>query len=280
MQIKKNDFIEIEFTGKANNEIFDTTHKEEAKKIGIEADVKPIVVSVGNEMLLKGLDENLDGKEVEKPYSIKLAPEKAFGPRNPSLIKTIPMKVFKEKNMNPYPGLTVQMDNYLAKILSVSGGRIIVDFNNPLAGKEIQYDFKILKKVEDINEKINSLQDFFFRNRFEFTINEKDKKVIFKEEKIKPFIDIFKDKFKEITGFDFEVEKTNPKEKEEKSKEETKKEEKKEEEKTETKSITFKEQTEYNKNKSVNGLEITDKEKKKEVNEKPHVHGPECNHEH
>lgn len=213
MKVIKNDFIEIEFTGKANNEIFDTTHKEEAKKIGIEADVKPIVISVGNEMVLKGLDENLEGKEIGKQYSIKISPEKAFGSRNPSLIKTIPIRVFKEKNMNPVPGLTLQMDNYLAKILSVSGGRVIVDFNNPLAGKEIEYSFKILKKVEDVKEKINSLQDFFFRNKFDFTINEKDKKVIFKEEKIKPFIDIFGKKFKEITGLDFEVEEKKQEEK-------------------------------------------------------------------
>ena len=219
--VQKNDFIEIEFTGKANNEIFDTTKKEEAKKIGIEADVKPIIVSVGNEMLLKGLDENIEGKEIEKQYSIKISPEKAFGPRNPSLIKTIPIKVFKEKNMNPVPGLTLQMDNYLAKVLSVSGGRVIVDFNNPLAGKEIEYDFKILRKVEDVKEKINALQDFFFRNKFEFTINEKDKKVIFKEEKLLQFLQIFGAKFKEITGLTFEIEI-----KKEEAKEENKKEEK------------------------------------------------------
>ncbi|MDD5191531.1 MAG: peptidylprolyl isomerase [Candidatus Nanoarchaeia archaeon] len=240
--VQKNDFIEIEFTGKANNEIFDTTHKEEAKKIGIEADVKPIIVSVGNEMLLKGLDKNLEGKEIAKQYSIKLAPEEAFGKRNPSLIKTIPIKVFREKNMNPVPGLTLQMDNYLTKILSVSGGRVTVDFNNPLAGKEIEYDFKILKKVEDIKEKINALQDFFFRNRFEFTINETDKKIILKEEKILPFLQIFQEKFKEILGYGFEIFK------------EDKKEKKQEDRKIEIKPAAPKKQIDNNKNKSVNEL--------------------------
>ncbi len=33
MKTKKNDFIEIEFTGRANGEIFDTTIKKEAEKI-------------------------------------------------------------------------------------------------------------------------------------------------------------------------------------------------------------------------------------------------------
>ena len=205
MQIKKNDFIEIEFTGIANGEIFDTTHKEEAKKMGLQADVKPISISVGNEMILKGLDELLEGKELNKDYEIKLESDKAFGPRNTQLIKTIPMKVFREKNMNPFPGLTLQMDNNLAKVLSVSGGRVIVDFNNPLAGKDVEYKFKVLRKIDDTTEKINALQDFFFRDRFEFKINEKDKKVIFKEEKIMPFLQVFQDKFKEITGFSFEI---------------------------------------------------------------------------
>lgn len=216
--ISKNDFIEIEFTGLANNQIFDTTDKEEAKKLGIEADVKPLVVSVGNEMLLKGFDDYLEGKETGKKYSLKLSPEKAFGKRNPKMIRTMPIKVFHEKEINPYPGLTVQLDNYIAKILSVSGGRVIVDFNNPLAGKEIQYDFTIKRKINDDTEKINALQDFFFKQRFDFEVKHdeksKTKKVIFKKQEIKPFVDIFKQKFKDMTGLDFEIEEKKEKEEE------------------------------------------------------------------
>ena len=211
-KIQKNDFIEIEFTGKASDEIFDTTDKKEAEQMNSEIDIKnikPIVVSVGNQMLLKGFDDELEGKEIGKKYLIHILPEKAFGKRDPSMIKTIPMKVFKEKNINPVPGMALQLDNYIAKVLSVSGGRIIVDFNNPLAGKEIDYDFKITKKIEDINEKINSLQDFFFKQKFEFKIDEKNKKVIFKDEKIKPLIQMFNQKFKDMIGFDFEVEEPN-----------------------------------------------------------------------
>jgi FKBP-type peptidyl-prolyl cis-trans isomerase SlyD len=206
--IQKNDFIEIEFTGKANNEVFDTTNKQEAKQMNPEIDtkdIKPLIVSVGNQMLLKGFDDAIEGKETNKKYSIHLEPEQAFGKRDPSLIKIISMKTFREKNINPVPGLTLQMDNYLAKILSVSGGRITVDFNNQLAGKEIDYDFKITKKIEDNKEKISALQDFFFKQRFEFEIDEKNKKVILKDEKIKPLVQMMAQKFKDMTGFDFEV---------------------------------------------------------------------------
>ncbi|MFA5857201.1 MAG: peptidylprolyl isomerase [Candidatus Pacearchaeota archaeon] len=207
--VKKNDFIDIEFTGRANEEVFDTTDINEAKKMGIETEVKPIIISIGNGMLLKGFDEDLIDKEIGKKYSLKLSPDNAFGKRNPSMIRVIPIKIFKEKDIYPYPGMTVQLDNHVARILSVSGGRITVDFNNPIAGKDVEYEYKILKKIEDNNDKVNSLQDFFFRTRFEFSIEEK--KVIFKKNEIKAFIDIFKDRFKLMTGLDFVVEeKENP----------------------------------------------------------------------
>jgi FKBP-type peptidyl-prolyl cis-trans isomerase 2 len=204
--IQKNDFIEIEFTGRANNEIFDTTNKEEARQMGLEIEVKPMIISVGNQMLLKGLDDSLEGKEIGKKYSIHLNQEQAFGKRHSELVKTIPLRVFREQNINPYQGMTLQLDNNLAKVLSVSGGRIIVDFNNPLAGKEIDYNFKIIKKINDNKEKVNALQDFFLRARFDFDIDETNKKVIFKKQEIRPFIEMFRQKFREITGLDFEVE--------------------------------------------------------------------------
>ena len=181
-----------------------TMPREEAEKMGLDADVRPIIISVGNQMLLKGFDEALEGKEIGKKYTVNLSPEKAFGKRNPSMIKIIPIKAFREKEINPVPGMTLHLDQYIVKILSVSGGRVIVDFNNPLAGKEISYEFTAGKKIEDDKEKINALQDFFFRKRFDFEI--KDKKVIFKDETIKPFVEIFRQKFKDITGFEFEVE--------------------------------------------------------------------------
>ena len=219
-KVKKNDFVEIEFTGYANNKIFDTTNPKEAAKITNNQnlkDIKPVVVSVGNGMLLKGFDESLDEKEIEKEYEITLTPEKAFGKRYSDLIKTVPIKIFREKNTMPYPGMTIQLDNSIAKVLSVSGGRVIVDFNNPLAGKEIKYKFKIIKKIENDEERINAMQDFFFRQRFKFKIEEK--KVIFEDKKIKYIVDLFNEKLKTISGFDFVVEEKEDKEEKNKSKE-------------------------------------------------------------
>ena len=207
---KKNDFIEIEFVGKANGIIFDTNIKQEAEKINLKAEVKPLIVCIGQEMLVKGFDKALEDKEVGEKYKIILQPEDAFGTRDKEMIKIIPLRIFKEKNISPYPGVVLNFDGMIAKILSVSGGRVITDFNNPLSSKEIEYEFTIKRKVTDEKEKINALQDFFFRKTFEFKIEEK--KIIFKKE-AEPFLNFFKGKFKEILGKEVEVEKIEKEEK-------------------------------------------------------------------
>jgi FKBP-type peptidyl-prolyl cis-trans isomerase 2 len=216
MTFQKNDFIEIEFTGKIKDgEVFDSNILEELKKLNSSQPAKSFIFCLGQDMFLKGAEDFLIGKDVGS-YEIDLKPEKAFGLRNPSFIQMIPLKVFIEHQINPIPGAVLTFDNKLGKVLTVSGGRIMVDFNNPLAGKEVIYNIKVLRKVEDMTEKINSLNEFLFRRNFKFEI--KDKKLILETEKeFKGFVELFKDKFKEILGLDLEVKEIEPaKDKEEK----------------------------------------------------------------
>jgi len=204
MTFQKNDFLEIEFTGKIKGgEVFDSNISEELKKLKSNQKAKPFIFSLGQDMFLNGIEEFLVGKEIGR-YEIELKPEKAFGLRNPSFIQMIPLKVFIEHRINPIPGAVLTFDNKLGKVLTVSGGRIMVDFNNPLAGKKVVYDVNILRKVEDTNEKIKALNEFLFRRDFKFFIE--DKKLILEVDRgFKAFVELFKDKFKEMLDLDIEV---------------------------------------------------------------------------
>lgn len=213
---KKNDFVEIEYTGYANGDVFDTNIKEKAKEINLEIEIRPLIVCIGQGMVVEGFDKQLEDKEIGKKYKIEIEPEEGFGKRNPSLIKTIPLSAFREQNMNPVPGMMLNMDGMIAKILSVSGGRVITDFNNPLSGKDIEYEFTVKKIVEDDEEKVNSLQDFFFKKKFKFKVQ--DKKIIF-ESQAQPFVKIMGKKLGEILGKEIDFEKQ--KEKAEKKDKET-----------------------------------------------------------
>ena len=201
--LNKNDFIELEYVGKANEKIFDTNIKEEAKKINLDVEFSPSIICLGQGMILKAIDDFLMGKELRK-YILELAPEKAFGLRQPTLVKTIPINIFKGQDIMPQPGMVFTFDNMLGKISAVSGGRVIVDFNNPLAGKNVVYELDVKKKVDNLDEKVSSLCLFFFRQKIDFEIKQ-DKLVLKIDKNLIKFASIFKDKFKEILNLELEA---------------------------------------------------------------------------
>lgn len=196
--VNKNDFIEIKYTGYANGEIFDSNIEEDMKKLSPNVNPHKTIIAVGQEMVVKGLDNFLVENEIGKEYSLALKPNEAFGERKRELIKTIPLNVFREKNFNPAPGMVITLDNLMAKIIAVSGGRVIVDFNNPLAGKEITYTFTIIRKVSDEKEKAETLFEVFFKFIPQFEI--KDKIIIKGSKGLEVFVNAYNEKFKELIG--------------------------------------------------------------------------------
>ena len=201
-KVKKNDFVEIEFTGRVKDgEVFDTNIKTEAQKIGLDIEDKPMVVCIGKDMLISGLDKSLENKEIGKNYEIELPPKDAFQERKKELVKLMPIKLFIEKKINPRPGMTLAINDMLVKIISVSGGRVLVDFNNPLAGKIIIYNFEIKRKIDNIDEKINSIMDFFIKQRLGFKI-ENNQVVIETQDLYKQLIEMLNQQFKEVLGME------------------------------------------------------------------------------
>jgi FKBP-type peptidyl-prolyl cis-trans isomerase 2 len=214
MALGKKDFIEIEFTGKIKGgEIFDSNVKENLEKLHAghshAVETKPFVFCLGEGMFVKGVDNFLVGRSVGE-YLISLSPDEAFGKRDPKLIQMVPLKNFKDSNLNPIPGSIFNFDGRIAKVLTVTSGRVVVDFNNPLAGKSVEYDVKVLRKIENQDEKVKALNEFFLGSQeFKFSVNEKKVSIEIPKE-LSNFAELFKDKYKEILGLDIEMKLTEP----------------------------------------------------------------------
>lgn len=214
-KVKKEDFVEIRYTGYANNEVFDSNVPEDLKKINSKAKPREIIVIVGQGMMVKGLDKALEDKEIGKDYEVNVSVKEGFGERKRELIKTIPLRIFTEKKVQPRPGMVLNLDNALAKIIAVSGARVITDFNNPLAGKELKYKFKIVRKVTKEDEKVKTVLELLFKFVPEHEIKEKE--IIVKGPKgLGPFVDMVKEKFRELIGKGLVFEEVKLKEKEKK----------------------------------------------------------------
>jgi len=166
--VKKGDFIEFDFIGKtkAQNKIFDLTLADVAKKEGIFDEKQkyvPMIVCLGHGQLLAGLDKFIEGKEIGKEYTVDIKAEEAFGARNPKLVKITNVSAFKDQKVPPMPGMQFSIDGSVATIRSVNGGRVIIDFNHPLSGKELNYWVKIKRVVDKPEEKLDALTKLLFK---------------------------------------------------------------------------------------------------------------------
>jgi len=164
--MKKGDWVRINFLGKikSTGEVFDLTREEDAKENGIFDEKKkygPVLIIIGGGMIIPGVEKELMGMEVGENRSFDVKPQEALGPRRVELIRVIPAAKFVQKNINPFPGMWVNVDGRSCKIQSVSAGRIRVDFNHPLAGKELSYSIEIADEITDAKKRVESLADYY-----------------------------------------------------------------------------------------------------------------------
>ncbi|MBI4452609.1 peptidylprolyl isomerase [Candidatus Woesearchaeota archaeon] len=165
--LKKHDFVEINYTGrtKDDNAIFDTTEEDVAKKEGVydkSSHYHPAVICLGENMMLKAVEDWLIGKETGKEYQIEVKAEDAFGKKNAKLLQMIPLNKFRQQNIQPVPGLQLNIDGMFGVVKTVGGGRCYVDFNHPLAGKDLVYSINIKRIIEDDSEKLKSFLELHF----------------------------------------------------------------------------------------------------------------------
>jgi len=164
MAIKKGDFIELDYIGKVaqTNEIFDLTNEKIAKENKVydeKAHYGPVIVCVGENDLVKGLDNFIEGKEPGK-YKVELKSDDAFGKRDNRLVKVFPTTTLRNMfqkqgyEIEPMPRMQVNIAGLVGLIKTVTGGRTLVDFNHPLAGKDLVYEIEIKRTIEDDKEKL------------------------------------------------------------------------------------------------------------------------------
>jgi len=162
MALQKGDFIVIDYIGKVKetNEAFDTTKEEVAKKEHLHKEgeiYEPKLVVIGEGWVLKALDDALTTMELNKPSTVEIPAEKGFGQRDPEKIKRVPLKQLLAKEINPVIGARIEYQGKMATVRSIGAGRVLLDFNPPLAGRTLVYDATITKKLESNEEKIGAL---------------------------------------------------------------------------------------------------------------------------
>jgi peptidylprolyl isomerase len=162
MALERGSLVLVDYTAKVkdSNEIFETTHEEDAKKSDLYDPTRryePRLVSIGEGWVLKGLDEALANANLGDKLTIEITPDKGFGDRDPSKVRMIPQRKLGEKADNIKVGDVVEMYERPGIVRYVGSGRVQLDFNHRFAGRTLTYDVSILKKLETDDDKIISL---------------------------------------------------------------------------------------------------------------------------
>ena len=178
----KGDIVRIDYDGwvEDSNELFDTTNAQTAKDAGVyneKMQYVPIPVLIGGGRIFPGLDEALENVEVGQEYDIVIPAEKAAGPRDPKLVEMVALREFIRQEVEPRIGMEVNIKNRMGIVTAVTAGRVRVDFNRRLAGKNLKYHFKVLSKAEDDEEKVKAVLEMDYGTAENFQIQVKDKSV-------------------------------------------------------------------------------------------------------
>ncbi len=171
MPIGKGDIIRLSFTGKLENgAVFDTTDENVARENGIfdeEKLYRPMIVVVGSNTVVQGLDEDFFGKEKGYKGTVIVPPEKGYGFRSMELIETIPAKKLGQK---VEPGMWVESEGRVGVVESVSGGRARIDYNEPLAGKTLVFEYTIEDVIEGRENKVDAIIKGYISPDAEYTL--------------------------------------------------------------------------------------------------------------
>jgi len=167
-------FVKVEYTGKIKDtgSVFDTTKKEIAEKENLNLKGRffgaaPLILGDGR--LIKGFEDALSKLTLSEEKTVTITPENAYGDRKPELVKVVSSNLFKKSNQKPYPGMVVIFENGMpARVQSVSGGRVRIDFNHELAGKTLEFWMKLVKEITKNEDKIKFLCELAFPG-FDFT---------------------------------------------------------------------------------------------------------------
>jgi len=138
-EVKSGDTVAIHYTGTLlDGTTFDSSEGRE-----------PLEFEVGSGMIIPGLDSALPGMKVGEKKVVKIACADAYGPLNPEMRQTIPREGIPD-DIPLEVGTQLQMQTPDGQALPVmvvelEAATVTLDANHPLAGKDLQFDFEVVR---------------------------------------------------------------------------------------------------------------------------------------
>ncbi|NLV12795.1 FKBP-type peptidyl-prolyl cis-trans isomerase [Haloarcula argentinensis] len=158
--LQKGDVVKLAYTARTvdGGQLVDTTDEEVAEDDGIDTEEQefgPRTIVLGENHIFPDVEQDIYGKEVGDEGDVTVAAADAFGEYDEEEVRTVSKDKIPEDDR--YPGAHVDIEGEHGHIETIIGGRARVDFNHPLAGEGVEYDYEILEEVTDREEKAQGI---------------------------------------------------------------------------------------------------------------------------
>ncbi|SMF12976.1 FKBP-type peptidyl-prolyl cis-trans isomerase [Pseudobacteriovorax antillogorgiicola] len=124
---------------------------EDGQVIDASSHEDPWVFTHGDGQMVKGVERALLGHEVGDKLDLVLAPEDAYGERDPDLTSYVSKTQFSQIDLLE-PGTPVFTDvddqRVLVTVKEVKEDKVLLDMNHPLAGQTLQFSVEVLSVRE------------------------------------------------------------------------------------------------------------------------------------
>jgi FKBP-type peptidyl-prolyl cis-trans isomerase SlyD len=157
--LEEGDFVEIDYTARTveDDRLVDTTDEEVAEEAEVEADQEfgPRTIVLGEGHVFPSVEDDIVGTEIGDTGSVVVPASEAFGEYDDEEVRTVSKDKIPEDDQ--YPGANVRIEGDEGFVETIIGGRARVDFNHPLAGDDIEYEWEVVDTVDDREEQASGL---------------------------------------------------------------------------------------------------------------------------
>jgi FKBP-type peptidyl-prolyl cis-trans isomerase SlyD len=124
-----------------------TLHNDSGEQMESSRGGDPNAYLHGANNIIPGLEEALSGRAAGDTFSTTIAPEQAYGARNPEQVQRVPIKHLVCQG-KPRAGLVAQLNTSEGRrpvtILKVGRHSADIDTNHPLAGQTLTFDIEVV----------------------------------------------------------------------------------------------------------------------------------------
>jgi FKBP-type peptidyl-prolyl cis-trans isomerase SlyD len=137
--IKKGSQVKLHYTLSVDDEVVDSSQNDE-----------PLSYTHGEEQIVPGLEEHLEGMGVGEKKKATVDPEKGYGLYSEEGLQAVARSAFNDPSgLKPGDVVSGQAEGqaFEARVTEVGDEEITLDLNHPLAGKTLEFEVEIVEVV-------------------------------------------------------------------------------------------------------------------------------------